>query len=280
VKSHTEYRFSILLFACSTVLTLPNTCLADATCQALATKLANLDLNKGTELVNSIVSKSYTSLYGACDTGNTFNSKSLPTFNGRRSKCSTDPNRVDFIRKFPDGTVVFRSKMGVDADGSPVSKSQFASPADQPHTSLTYDTGLNDFVNAEDVSFVVTPKTSTNFKTSFKKDSGISLGDLAVVIKGDHCSFGLIADEGPAFRIGEASIKAHEELGNPQCKTPGQHPCMKLKAGGNGIGIGSGVTFILFPRSRPSPLDAATVSALTAEKGATKTTEFLDKFQQ
>lgn len=101
-----------------------------------------------------------------------------------------------------------------------------------------------------------------------------------MVIKGERCSFGVIADEGPAFRIGEASIKAHEELGNPQCKNPGEHPCRKLKAGGSGVGIATGVTFILFPKTRPSPLNAATISAVTAEKGARKTAEFLDKFHK
>jgi hypothetical protein len=280
MKNNKKHSFSILLVACVTIFYLPSLSFADETCEMLATKLANLDVDKGTELVNSSVGKPYSKLYGECDKLNTFNGKLLPLFNGRRLKCSTDANHVDFILKFPDGTIVFRSKMGVDADGSPVSKSQFASPADQPHTSLTFDTGRNDFVNAEDVSFVVTPKTSTTFRTSFKQDAGIRLGDLAVVIKGKRCSFGIIADEGPAFRIGEASIKAHEDLENPQCKTPNEHPCMKLKAGGNGVGIPSGVTFILFPQSRPSPLNASTVSVVTAEKGAAKTIEFLGKFQQ
>ncbi|MGZ8908130.1 MAG: hypothetical protein ACXW1U_20695 [Methylobacter sp.] len=211
---------------------------------------------------------------------NTFNGHSLPHLGNHRLKCSIEQNQVDFIKKFPDGTIVFRSKMVVDADGSPVSQSPNASPADQPHTSLTYDTGPNDYVSAEDVSFVVTPLSSTKFKTSFKQDTNIKLGDLALVIKGERCSFGVVTDEGSAFRIGEASIKAHEELGNPQCKNPGEHPCKKLKAGGNGVGIASGVTFILFPKTHPSPLTAATVSAVTAEKGAAKTAEFLDKFQK
>ena len=279
MKNNTKHPLSILLIACGAVFCLPNVSSADETCRTIATKLANLDIDKGTELVNSRVGKPYSKLYAECDRLNTFNGQSLPRLGSRSLKCSTDANHVDFIRKFPDGTIVFRSKMGVDADGSPVSKSQFASPADQPHTSLTYDTGPNDFVNAEDVSFVVTPQTSTTFRTSFKKDTGIRLGDLAVVIKGERCSFGLIADEGPAYRIGEASLKAHEDLGNPQCKTPGQHPCMKLIGGGDGVGIASGVTFILFPQSRPNPLNAATVSAVAAEKGVAKTTEFLGKFQ-
>lgn len=279
MKNNTQYSFFTLV-ACVAISCLPRLSFADEACEILTTKLASLDVDKSTELINSSVGKPYSKLYGECDKLNTFNGKSLPRFNGRRLKCSTDANHVDFIRKFPDGTIVFRSKMGVDADGSPVSKSRFASPADQPHTSLTFDTGRNDFVNAEDVSFVVIPQTSKTFRTSFKQDSGIRLGDLAVVIKDKRCSFGIVADEGPAFRIGEASIKAHEELGNPQCKTSGEYPCMKLKAGGNGVGIASGVTFIIFPQSRPSPLNASTVSTVTAEQGTAKASEFLGKFQR
>jgi hypothetical protein len=279
MKNNMKNSLLILLVVCGAVFCLPRTSSAEETCRTLAAKLANLDVDKSTELINSRVNKPYSKLYAECDRLNAFNGQPLPRLQGRRLKCSTDANRVNFIRKFPDGTIVFRSKMGVDADGSPVSQSPNRSPADQPHTSLVYDTGPNDYVNAEEVSFVVTPLTSTNFRTSFKQDTGVRLGDLAVVVRGERCSFGVIADEGPAFRIGEASIKAHEDLGNPQCKTPGQHPCMKLKSGGNGIGIESGVTFILFPQSRPKPLNAATVSAVTAEKGAAKTVEFLDKFQ-
>ena len=253
---------------------------AAASFASLAPLLASLDLDRGTELVNSRVGKTYRSLYKTCDSADTFNGALLPRFNGRRLKCSTDPNHVDFIRKFPDGTIVFRSKMGVDADGSPVSQSPNASAADQPHTSLHYDTGTADYVNAEDVSFVVVPQSKASYRAAFKADSGIGLGDLAVVIKGGKCSFGLVADEGPAYRIGEASMKAHEDLGNPQCKVPGEYPCKRLKAGGNGVGIAAGVTYIIFPNSRPSSLKGSSVSSLTARLGSEKAAEFLAKYRK
>jgi hypothetical protein len=268
----------ILLMVCGTVFCAQSKSFAGEACQELVAKLAKLDVNQSTELINSRVNKPYSKLYAECDKLNTFNGQPLPLFQGKRLKCSTDANRVDFIRKFPDGTIVFRSKMGVDADGSPFSQS--ASWPNQPHTSLHYDTGSKDFVNAEDVSFVVIPQNDDKFRASFGKDTGVVPGDLALVVKGNQCSFAVIADQGPAYRIGEASMKTHEELGNPQCKIKGQHPCKQLKAGGGGISIDSGVTYILFPRSRPKPLNAATVSAVTAKDGKAKTLEFLDKFQQ
>jgi hypothetical protein len=252
---------------------------ADDLCAALSAKLASLDLEKGTELVSSAAGKTYRSLYNECDTSDTFSGKALPMLAGRPLKCSTDPNHVAFIRKFPDGTIVFRAKMGVDADGSPASQGAFASVADQPHTSLTYDGHPTEYVNAEDVSFVVVPQTRAAYKVSFKGDTGIGLGDLAVVMKGGACSFGVVADEGPAYRIGEASMRAHEDLRNPQCRTAGEHPCLHLKAGGNGVGIAAGVTYIIFPGSRPSPLASGTVSAVAAEKAGARAMDFLGKFQ-
>ena len=101
------------------------------------------------------------------------------------------------------------------------------------------------------------------------------MGDLAAVFYNGHCSFGVIADEGPAYRIGEASLKTHEELGNPQCKTPGQHPCLKIKAGGNGVGIAANVITMVFPGTRPAHLTSATISADSASLAIKKVTDFL-----
>jgi hypothetical protein len=268
-----------VIFSCMLHFVFINPSKAEDICAALTAKLTTLDLSKGSEVVDSLVGKTYRKLYDECDTQDTFNGKLLPKFNGKRLKCSTDPNHVAFIRKFPDGTIVFRSKAGVDADGSPASKGQFAGSSDQPHTSLTYDGAPTEFVNAEDVSFVVVPQTKESFRASFKVDSDIRLGDLAVVMKGGRCSFGIVADEGPAYRIGEASMRVHEDLGNPQCKTPEEHPCLKLKAGGDGVGIAAGVTYIIFPGSRPVPLLSNTVSAVSAETGSKRAAAFLDQFQ-
>ena len=106
------------------------------------------------------------------------------------------------------------------------------------------------------------------------KDTGIGKGDLAVVVKGDRCSFAVVGDAGPWFRLGEASLRSHEDLGNPQCAVGGQTPCSKLK-GGSGVGIPSNVTFIVFPGTRPTPLLSQTVNAVVEQAASERVSRFL-----
>ena len=169
--------------------------------------------------------------------------------------------------------VVYTAKMSVDADGSPVVGGS-GWPNDV-QTWLTFDAGSKDhFVNAEEVPFIVLPLPVNNSALSFPKDTGIKKGDLAVVVKADKCSFAVVGDAGPWFRLGEGSLRAHADLGNPQCKVANEHPCKKLK-GGSGVGIESGVTYLVFPGSRPKPLLSQTVNAVVKKAAADTALAFL-----
>jgi hypothetical protein len=142
-------------------------------------------------------------------------------------------------------------------------------------TWLTYDAGSKDtFVNAEEVPFIVLPLPAKAAGLSLMKDMGVGKGDLAVVVSGSRCSFGLVGDAGPWFRLGEISLRAHEDLGNPQCRTPGEHPCKQLK-GGSGIGIPKGVTYFVFPGTRPRPLQSQTVVEVVHQAAAERGLRFL-----
>ena len=154
-----------------------------------------------------------------------------------------------------------------------------ASPTDQTETWLTFDAGSNrHFVNAEDVPFVVVPTPFQAKNISFLGDTGIGKGDLAVAVKGNRCSFGVVGDAGPYFRLGEASIATHTDLGNPQCAVAGQHPCRRLKAGGGGVGIELGVTYVIFPGTRPQPLLAQTVVEVAGSAAAGRALTFFRQF--
>jgi hypothetical protein len=207
-----------------------------------------------------------------------FAGNALPSHNGRQLRCSTDPNRVKFITRFPDNTIVLNAKMSVDADGSPVIGG--SGWPNNVQTWLTFDDGSEThFVNAEEVPFVVVPVAIPDSLFSFQRNTGIRKGDLAVVQSGDRCSFGVVGDAGPWFRIGEASLRTHEELGNPQCATAGQHPCTRLR-NGSGVGIGRDVTYVIFPGTRPAPLLSQTVNDVAARLGKQRLVDFIDAFGQ
>jgi hypothetical protein len=232
-------------------------------------------LAAGTELVASgSGAKTWKALYDECDSSDRFAGQTLPSHAGKPLRCSTDPNRVGFISRYADGTVMYQAKASVDADGSPVVGGS-GWPNDV-QTWLTYDKGSKDtFVNAEEVPFIVLPLPAKEAGLSLMKDMGVGKGDLAVVVSGDRCSFALLGDAGPWFRLGEISLRAHEDLGNPQCRTPGEHPCKRLK-GGSGIGISQGVTYIVFPGTRPKPLLSDTVNQVVREKANALALRFLE----
>jgi Fungal chitosanase of glycosyl hydrolase group 75 len=246
-------------------------------CEQLAAGLTSLDLTKGQELIASNTNgRTHQSLFAECDAKNTF----LGTALSHNRKCSTDKNRVEFIKRFPDGTIVFRSKMAVDNVGSPASCGLQKSQADQCATSLTFDAGSQThFANAEELPFAVIPGSAPG-GVSFMKDTGVNIGDLGLILIGPSCSPGVVGDQGPFYRLGEGSTRAHQDLGNPQCAVPGQHPCLRLKANGDGVGIPSGVTFLMFPKTRPVPLHSQTAVQIARDAASKKAAAFFDQFRK
>lgn len=247
---------------------------ADApSCAAIWALLPQLRPAEQLVASNSPGHKTWKELYDDCDANDRFAGQPLPSHGGRSLRCSTDRNRLESMSRYADGTLVFTAKMSVDADGSPVIGGS-GWPNDV-QTWLTFDAGsAQQFVNAEEVPFIVVPLAVANTGMSLQRDSGIKKGDLAVMLKGQRCSFGLVGDAGPWFRIGEGSLKAHADLGNPQCQTAGEHPCKKLR-GGSGVGIASGVTYLVFPGTRPKPLLSQTAVKVIEPLAAAKALSFL-----
>jgi hypothetical protein len=104
-------------------------------------------------------------------------------------------------------------------------------------------------VNPDEVPYVViptsVPRTNPPIEAgAFRRLSGLAIGDYGVVIVGDRIVPVIIADGGPAYKIGEGStalLKALSEDGKPHT-------------------ISSEATFVLFPRTW---LPAATLNADT-----------------
>jgi Fungal chitosanase of glycosyl hydrolase group 75 len=199
--------------------------------------------------------RSFRSLYDECDRTDLFAGAALPFFNGKAESCRIDPNRALAVQRLAKGPIYFNSKAAVDADGAPVSCGSQRSATDQCQTWLRYDTGPEKYVNSEQVPYIVIPSDGPHARHSFERASGVTAGDLAVVIHKQRCVYAIVADSGPYYRLGEASIALHEALGNPQCASK-TTPCPRLIANGMGIGIPAGVDFLIFPHSRPSQLSA------------------------
>lgn len=248
----------------------PTGAFAQDTCSQLVSRLKRGLV--GDELVESRTGATYKSLYDTCDASNTFAGEPLPLSSGRRVTCSGDKNRVGFIAKF-EKAIVFSAKGSVDADGS-----KFSCGAGWPNqcgTWLEFDRGSQrKDVNAEDTSFVVVPGAMPGKGISFRGDTRIGAGDLAVAISGNRCTYGVVGDSGPYFRLGELSLKAHQELGNPQCAVPGQYPCRRLRFG-SGVSIPSDVKYIIFPGTRPVPLHSQTVNTVARREAEAAAKRFL-----
>lgn len=138
-----------------------------------------------------------------------------------------------------DGAVFWNSGMSIDCDGQPGSKCNLeADPYFQPNTSWNQSDGKA--LKAEALPFVVVPLPSPVW--DYRK-SGIQGGDLVAMVYGDKYIFGVVGDQGPTKRIGEASYAAAAALGiNPD------------PARG---GIGSGVLYIVFPGTAVKPIESA-----------------------
>src|SRR5690606_8273288 len=110
-------------------------------------------------------------------------------------------------------------------------------------------------LKAEVLPYVVIPLASSRWDYT---KSGVRGGDLCVMAYKNKYVFGVVGDLGPSQRIGEASYAAAEALGiNPNPRSGG---------------IGSGVTYIVFPGVRVSPIEN---KAEAVRVGTAKLSEWL-----
>jgi hypothetical protein len=173
---------------------------------------------------------------------------------------ANDPSRCDRVLRFPDGTIFFSAKMAIDSDGSPRARS--IDNTGDPHTSQRYSDGESTSVNAEEVPYFVLPQFDKFAREDFIADLGLKLGDYGVVIYKDKITGAFVADEGPFYKIGEASIRTHEQL-QPAAPSPWTTSAKKKVRDSS---VDRHVLYFVFPRTADmddlSPENAeATVTA-------------------
>jgi hypothetical protein len=208
--------------------------------------------------IGTPVSEAYRKNFESCDKTDRFGTVQFPIKkpNGtiRWFGCKSDPSRLARL----DGVaaaggapraVVFVAKLAHDRDGSPSVCSGAAGPTDQCGTSLMLNptakhkcvihTGSGKQcvpVNAEEVPYVVIPVAAPPGidAREFRTRTGLDFGDYGVVIANGRTIPVIVADGGPAYKIGEGStalLRALSSDGKPRT-------------------IAANVSYILFPGSR------------------------------
>lgn len=178
-----------------------------------------------------------------CDQQNTCDGKVI------KHGCSKDRNRNTVMIDVNGVALFFDAKMGLDADGSPLSASENKTSTDQPETSYRYPLPGKPSVNADRVPFIVVPGGG------FEGDLGVKLGDIAAVVFKGKVTFALVADQGPMCKIGEGSIQLHEMVGHKVCtQRNATGDCVKIK----NVGIEGGVMYFIFRDSNKLIQDGLT----------------------
>jgi hypothetical protein len=181
------------------------------------------------------------------------------TCDGKRQKfpCSKDPSHNTALLRLRGGIIFFDGKMGLDADGSPISRKN-GTGTDKPETSFKFDVPGRPSVDADKIPFIVLPGGG------FDEELGLELGDIAAVVFDGKVIFALAADHGPKCKIGEGSIELHEELGHKVCLARNSRgECTRLK----NLGIGRDVLYFVFPHSKINGLTPSNAKQRIAEEG-------------
>jgi hypothetical protein len=164
-----------------------------------------------------------------------------------------DPSMCKALLRFPNGGPAFwSSKMAVDADGPPAGKglpggSLLDPDNGQDDTSFQFPKGGGG-LPAEAIPYIVLPRDRPGGKKPF--DPAISIGDLAIVIFGNKITAAICGDVGPVNKIGEASIRVHEDLRQQGVPDPcvlrdGKGNCLRI----HDVSVEQDVLFFVFPDS-------------------------------
>lgn len=158
-----------------------------------------------------------------------------------------DPSKCKAVLRFPDNQIFWSSKMAIDADGPAAGPgrlrgSQLDRDSGQDDTTYHF-AGTKKGLPSELVPYIVLPGGT------FRPNTGIAIGDVAVVIYKDKVTAAVCGDIGPKKKIGEGSIRLHEAL-----HPPAPDPCSLRQPDGSckrilNASIEEDVLFFVFPDS-------------------------------
>ena len=130
--------------------------------------------------------------------------------------------------------VTCKAGMAVDTDG-PTGGERVPDPeTHQDETSASYSGG--GYINAFRVPYVVKPLGSRPGRNHCDVPlTAVKLWDVVVVEYQGKRARAIVADEGPAGKFGEGSVRLHDLLGNERAR--------------ENVGIAGGVTYTFYPNS-------------------------------
>ena len=176
-----------------------------------------------------------------------------------------DPSRCKALLAFPDGTIFWSSKMAIDGDGPAAGPGRLSGtqldPEDGQNDTSFHFCGTDQGLSSEAVPFIVLPEGT------FRTNTGLELGDVALVIYKDKIAAAICGDIGPSRKIGEGSIRLHEAL-----HPPAPDPCSERQPDGScqrilNDSIDEDVLFFVFPKSSfGEELTAANIETLVNER--------------
>jgi hypothetical protein len=189
-----------------------------------------------------VTGEGFIARFKECDQHNTCEGTAL------KRGCEKDRNQNSTILKFPTGVIFYDAKMGIDADGSPLSI-KHAGPTDQPVTKFRYNLPGSPSLDSDAVPYIAIPLGG------FDKALGIAIGDIAAVVYDGKIVYALVGDLGPKCKIGEGSIRLHEALGHRVCvsRDP-KGECTKLRD----TGLERDILYFIFPDSAKTIADGLT----------------------
>jgi len=146
--------------------------------------------------------------------------------------------------------VTWKADMDIDCDGVVTTLcNKTTDPSFQPDTFL--HTALTLPLDSSTLPYVVLPSPSSTFDY---RDHGISSGDVVAVVYDGKVEYAVFGDTGPTGIIGEGSYALAERLGiDPD----------PLRGGTDG-----GVSYIVFPGSKVSPVEDHAVAVTRGQDAA------------
>jgi hypothetical protein len=192
------------------------------------------------------------------------------SFRGHQTHgCRDDPNQVTALRRLPDGSVAYVSKLAVDLDGSPFACGPDHGRSDQCPTSLMLPDGKGGEipVDADTIPYVVIPEAGPpDVAGEFTRATGVQVGDFGVVIAHGRVVPVIVADTGPFAKLGEGSLALHRALGRELCtRRDGDGVCRRVVD--QMESIEGDVTTILFPGTARHDLTPANIARIVHEQG-------------